>query len=230
MIDLNAFSSASMTGPPYRWAWVRDFVEAEQMRELCRTFPTEGFVLREGGAANPYRSIGRRLVHLGSSEVVPDPDLAPCWRDLAEQLLTDEYRRAVSELTGLDLTDAGLQVSIYRNDPSCALPPHTDDEPKILTQTLYFNADWDETWGGELLMLGSDDMDDVVGSIPPKPANSVVHVRSSASWHAVPALKNDGGQAQERRSMTIAFYDQPETWADIYGDSPLGSVLTRSPM
>ena len=82
MLDLTAFATAHMCAPPYRWAWLHDPVEPAAMRQLCATFPSSGFILREGSGANPYRSAGRRLVHLSSNAMVAAPDLDDSWRDL----------------------------------------------------------------------------------------------------------------------------------------------------
>lgn len=227
MLDLTVFAAARMCPPPYRWAWLHDPVETAAMRRLCATFPSSGFILREGSGSNPYRSAGRRLVHLGSDRMVDAPDLDDSWRDLVNDLLSPAYRQSIAALTELDLSEAGLQITIYQNDSTCWLPPHTDDAPKLVTQTLYFNDRWSPDIGGHLLMLRSDDINDVAERIPPTPSNSVIHMRSSASWHAVLSAKGKTGEVQCRRSMTIAFYDRPEMWASIYGGSPLGSMYPK---
>jgi Rps23 Pro-64 3,4-dihydroxylase Tpa1-like proline 4-hydroxylase len=157
--------------------------------------------------------------------MVDAPDLDDSWQGLVNDLLSPEYRQSIATLTGLDLSAAGLQITIYQNDPTCWLPPHTDDAPKLVTQTLYFNDHWSPDIGGHLLMLRSNDINDVAARIPPTPSNSVVHMRSPASWHAVLPAKEEGGVMKCRQSMTIAFYDRPEMWANIYGGSPLGSVF-----
>lgn len=222
MLNLSALASVQMAPMPWSWGIVRDFIEDDSMDELIATFPTEGFVVRTGGEGNPYRSAGRRLVHLGKDSPVETPDLAPIWSELALELLSDAYRDAIGDLIGHDLSDHGLQVSIYRNGSQEWLPPHTDNLPKVVTQTIYFHDDWNEDWGGELLLLGSDDINDVQARVMPTRSNSVVHVRTDEAWHAVPPLR----VKTERLSMTIVFYDRAEMWQQVYGDSPLGSVLT----
>lgn len=225
VLNFTAFAAARMCPPPYRWAWLHDPVEPSAMQELCATFPSAEFILREGGESNPYRSAGRRLVHLGSNTMVDDLELDGVWRELVSDLLGPEYRQTIAALTGLDLDTAGLQITIYQNDPICWLPPHTDDAPKLVTQTLYFNELWSPDADGYLLMLRSEDINDVAERIPPTPGNSIVHIRSSDSWHAVLPMSGDANEIQYRRSMTISFYDTPEMWVSIYGNSPLGSIF-----
>lgn len=224
MLNLDALSSVSLTPAPWRWAEVGQFIEADAMVRLIETFPTDGFITRVGGADNPFRSSGRRLVHLGAEQPVDDADLDEVWGDLCQELLASDYRRAVGELVQLDLEQHGLQVSIYRNGPEEWLPAHIDNWPKVLTQTIYFHDEWGADWGGELLILRSADMSDVVATIPPTIDRSVVHLRTEEAWHAVPPLRN-GGLDHDRLSMTVVFYDEPEHWRDVYGHSPLGSVL-----
>ena len=224
MLNLDALSEATLTPAPWRWAEVSQFIEQDSMKRLIETFPTDGFVTRIGGPGNPFRSSGRRLVHLGADRPVDNADLDAVWMDLCQELLSSGYRRAVGGLVGLDLQEHGLQVSIYRNGPNDWLPAHIDNWPKVLTQTVYFHQDWGDDWGGELLILRSADMDDVVAAIPPTVDASVVHLRTQEAWHAVPPLRN-GGLERDRLSMTVVFYDEPEHWREVYGDSPLGSVL-----
>jgi hypothetical protein len=230
MLNLEKFAGAEMNRAPWRWAWVKDPIPADLMRELCETFPTEGFAPRTGTESYRYRNNGRRLVHLGVEEIIEPESLPARWRELCEFLLSATYRDTIAQLTGLDLSDAGIQVSLYRNDETCWLPPHTDDEPKLVTQTMYFNDPWESAWGGELLILGSKDIDDVVATVPPTTRDSVVHLRGDDAWHAVRPLDDSAVVAHsiERRSLIVAFYDRPETWEGIYRGSPLGSVYDEA--
>lgn len=109
------------------------------MERLIETFPTEGFVTRVGRADNPFRSSGRRLLHLGAHPPIDDADLDEVWLELCEELLGSDYRRAVGELVELDLGQHGLQVSIYRNGSEEWLPAHIDNwlrcRPRPCTST-----------------------------------------------------------------------------------------------
>ncbi len=197
------------------------------MRHLAETFPEGGFVLREGGLAHPYRSIGRRLVHLGSNDVIAPETLDPAWVDLCRILLSDDYRQAMSTLIGRPLDDAGLQITVYRNGPGCRIPPHTDDFPLVVGQVFYFNQVWDPAWGGDLLILASPNAEDVVARISPTNTNSSILVRSDDSWHAVLPVADDVAAHEERTtrlSMTVRYYDHPETWRELYRASPMGSA------
>lgn len=226
MIDYGRYQLAKLNPDPWPWLCFTDLLPSKTMHTLCESFPVDGFVLRNGGPTDPYRTLGRRLVHLGVKTIADQSDLDPMWISFCESLMCDDYHTALSNLTGIDLAQAGMQVSIYRNDPSCWLPAHTDDPPKLVTQTFYFNEGWAPRFGGELLLLGSQNEEDVVERIAPDARHSAILVRTENAWHAV--LPRDRSAVvdstwYERRSMVVQFFDHPEIWQNKYKGNPLGS-------
>ncbi|WP_432421292.1 2OG-Fe(II) oxygenase [Mesorhizobium huakuii] len=85
----------------------------------------------------------------------------------------------------------------------CWIGPHLDRPDKRLTQIVYLQHPQDRLVGGDLLILGSDKMDDVVRSVPPRPNMSVVLLPSSQSWHAVSMLESASNAP--RRCVLVHF-------------------------
>ena len=130
--------------------------------------------------------------------------LSPSWRRLAEDLLSANYRDAMSRLTGMDLRELPLEINVFHYGRSAWLGPHVDLKDKLVTHVLYFNDTWDERDGGCLTILRSSNMNDAEKVILPVVGNSAVLVRSENSWHAVSRVRDDCRVS--RRSMAITFY------------------------
>jgi Rps23 Pro-64 3,4-dihydroxylase Tpa1-like proline 4-hydroxylase len=141
---------------------------------------------------------------MGATEITHPADLSDAWRALALDLLSAEYRAAMTTLTGRDLSTAPMEVNVFHYGPGGSLGPHRDLPEKLVTHVLFFNRSWNPADGGCLNVLGSADQGDLVTAIPPLMGHSAVIVRSEDSWHAVSRVVND--PPQSRRSVTVTFY------------------------
>jgi Rps23 Pro-64 3,4-dihydroxylase Tpa1-like proline 4-hydroxylase len=95
-----------------------------------------------------------------------------------------------------------IEVNAYHYDPGDRLGPHVDLDAKLVTHILYFNEPWNDQWGGELAVLGSEDPSDVHALVAPRLGASALVVRSERSWHAVRPVTGE----VRRRSVTVTFY------------------------
>jgi hypothetical protein len=74
------------------------------------------------------------------SDAVEHPDaLSDAWRALAADLLSPEYRAAMTALTGRDLTQAPMEVNVFHYGPGGSLSAHLDLPEKLVTHVMYFN-------------------------------------------------------------------------------------------
>lgn len=110
----------------------------------------------------------------------------------------------MSQLTGLDLTAAPLEVNVFHFGAGAWMGPHVDLNDKIVTHVLYFNRAWEPAAGGCLRILCSADENDVAAEVSPVVGNSAVIVRSDKSWHAVSRIARD--RPVSRRSVNVTFY------------------------
>lgn len=205
MIELTRITPAALAVEPYRWAFVDRLFSPADAAALAASFPRDHFKTVKGyDGEKGYEYEARALIGMNAAEPSRAEFLSPAWRRLAEDLLSPEYRRAMSRLTGMNLAELWLEANVFHYGQSAWLGPHVDLEDKIVTHVFYFNEAWAEADGGCLTILRAGDMNEAAAVIPPLVGNSGVLVRSPNSWHAVSRVRDDCRTS--RRSMTVTFY------------------------
>ncbi|HEY7547108.1 MAG TPA: 2OG-Fe(II) oxygenase [Blastocatellia bacterium] len=205
MINFERIARGALETYPYRWAAIDDLFSPEDAMALATTFPCDHFKVVAGyGGEKDYEYEARALIGMGANTISYSKELSQSWRALARDLLSPNYRAAVSQLTGQDLTDALLEVNVFHYGPGASLGPHPDLADKIVTHVLYFNQAWNKEDGGCLTILRSSDAMNIVAEIAPLVGCSAVLVRSENSWHAVSRVVNE--RCPSRRSLTATFY------------------------
>jgi SM-20-related protein len=190
---------------PYSWAAVNCLFDPDDASELSATYPCDHFKLVSSlDGEKEYEYEARSLIAMGAGSVTYPEELSKVWHRLASDLLSSEYRAAMSALTGRDLSQAPLEVNVFHYGPGDSLGAHKDLAEKIVTHVLYFNESWDGANGGCLRILRSKDVTDVAAEIPPLIGYSSVLVRSDKSWHAVSRVARNSPSS--RRSVTVTFY------------------------
>lgn len=188
-LQRNWIGDAVLHEEPFFWVDLPRLFDRGSALTLAHTFPDAGFQLAGSGSSG-YRFRYRPLVsksHISKSAY----DLAPLWQALARLLVTTEYVDSIAQLVGLqDVGGLRVDAGFCIYDSKCSLRPHTDRSHRILTQTIYFNTDWSPSWGGELRILCSNSLDDVVAEVFPQLNRSVVFRRSATSWHAVMPVRS----------------------------------------
>jgi Polysaccharide pyruvyl transferase/2OG-Fe(II) oxygenase superfamily len=205
IINLKAVRNHRLEVVPYRWAVIDNLFDPDGARELADSYPCDHFKLvagNDGEKAFEYEV--RSLIGMGADTVAYPDDLSAAWRALAADLLSPDYRTAMSVLTGYDLSESPLEVNVFHYGPGCSLGAHKDLPDKIVTHVLYFNRTWNRSDGGCLCILGSKNLTDLVTEVLPVIGNSAVIVRSEESWHAVSRVVD--GSVLSRRSVTVTFY------------------------
>ena len=205
MIDLTRLTPQALSSEPYRWAFVDRLFSAVDCEALVKTFPHDHFKTVEGyDGEKGYQYEARSLIGMGNDAPTRGQFLSPVWQRLAEDLLSPAYREAVSNLTGVDLTDLPIEANVFHYGRSAWLGPHVDLADKVVTHVFYFNEVWDENDGGCLTILRDGDMSQIVKVISPLVGNSVVLVRSDNSWHSVSRVREKCRTS--RRSLALTFY------------------------
>ncbi|HMG32696.1 MAG TPA: 2OG-Fe(II) oxygenase [Blastocatellia bacterium] len=205
MIDFERIEKHKLHSVPYAWAHIDSLFTPEDAGDLASTFPQDQFKTVIGNdGEKEYEYEARELIAMRSDRISHADELSPAWQQLARDLLSSNYRRAMSSLTGCDLTSVDLEVNAFHYGPNARLGAHADLKDKIVTHVLYFNDSWNLKDGGCLSILRSMNPADVVTQILPVVGNSAVLVRSDNSWHSVSRVVS---RCQvSRRSLTATFY------------------------
>jgi hypothetical protein len=205
MIDLTRLTPQVLSTEPYRWAFVDRLFSPSDSTALVEEFPRDHFKTVTGyDGEKGYQYEARSLIAMGAASPSHAQLLSRAWRQLAEDLLSVEYREAMSRLTGIDLTPAPIEANVFHYGRKAWLGPHVDLIDKVVTHIFYFNETWDDQDGGCLTILRDNDASQPVQVIPPLVGNSAVVVRSDNSWHAVSRVRDKSRVS--RRSLTVTFY------------------------
>ena len=205
MLDLTQIARCTLETRPYAWAAIGNLFAPRDAEALAATYPHDHFKTvtgHDGQKAYDYECRG--LIGMGADRVTHPEELSPAWLELANDLLSRDYRVAMSLLIGRDLTAAPLEVNVFHFGPRGHLGAHPDLPDKVVTHVLYFNRTWRQEDGGCLSILGSADESDVAAVVTPLVGNSSVLVRSDNSWHAVSPVVESCHLS--RRSVTVTFY------------------------
>lgn len=223
MLDVPRIEGQLLETEPYGWAFVDRLFAPADAAALTATFPRDSFKKVAGyDGEKGYEYLSRSLVHMGAEAPSHPEGLGPSWRQLAADLLSPAYRRALTRLTGRDLQAMAMEINAVRYGPGAWLGPHLDLREKVVTHILYFNETWRREDGGCLRILRSADPADVAMEVLPVVGNSAVVVRAENSWHTVSRVAE--GCRRSRRSLNVIFH-LPGSVSTMWppgDDSPLG--------
>ncbi|MDQ2935460.1 MAG: 2OG-Fe(II) oxygenase [Chloroflexota bacterium] len=223
MIDFDALAGTPLQQIPYEWALVEDAFDRERAPALIDTFPTRDFWQIAGhDGEKSYTYDARPLVICGADRPVNLSPFADPWQEVVDDLLSPNYREALSTAIGRPLDDALMEANVWRWPNEAHLGPHLDMEQKIVTQVFYLNAGWNPWWGGCLRILKSKDEHDLASEIPPRLGNASILVRSDRSWHTVSPVS---AAPVPRRSLIVTWF-QPGSRSPTWYEDADGAVRT----
>ncbi|MFE6049873.1 2OG-Fe(II) oxygenase [Kitasatospora sp. NPDC056446] len=208
VIDIPALAGAELLRDPYEHAVLtRSFTDDASARALREEFTAAGFTRHERRAdtegGKKYLMHNRTLVADGTPDPQGVAELSDTWQRLVGDVLSEEYRAALSALTGTGLDDCAVEARMTRYARACWIEPHTDRPDKAVTHLFYFNRAWRAEWNGDLHVLRGPRLADCARRVPPLLGTSVVLVRSDHSWHGVPPVAEDC--PEDRLALLVHF-------------------------
>lgn len=193
-INLAALQSAEVRTAPWRWAQYEGaFLEPE---ELINVYPAAGmaytpqrrYATESGEVPQAQWSSQdpmRTLVDIGAGAPVESCDLDKRWMEVAADLLSEEYREVLSDITEIDLRTLKMRATFHTFNEMYSCRPHLDDEWERVVHLLYLDGTDSVDDGGLFQVLTSSDPKDLVAEVAPRPNQGIVQVRSENSWHCV---------------------------------------------
>ncbi|MBO6633909.1 2OG-Fe(II) oxygenase [Parvibaculum sp.] len=162
LIDIDTLRATPLKTEPYEYLVVPAFVTGKALDSVIADFPN----IQSTGSIPP-------------SEL----DIYGSFGQLLDEMNGPEFREAIEEKFGVDLTDRPTMFTVRgycaRNNGKI----HTDTESKIITVLLYLNQDW-EAGGGRLRILRSGtDLEDAAEEVSPNGGTLLIFKRSDKSWH-----------------------------------------------
>lgn len=194
--EMDALAAARFTTDPWPHLYLADALPSDHARDLARTFPADRLApSARSGSDKDYRLWTADLTDAGA---LPGP-----WGDFLGILGGDAHRDMLARLSGVDLSETRVSLSIWEYRGGDFLAPHVDKEDKVLTQIVYVGESWSEGDGGRLLIQRTPDPDDVVSRLSPSLGATAVLVRSDDSWHSVEMPRLG---AMPRRSLNVTYW------------------------
>jgi hypothetical protein len=213
ILNIEAIHNASMVDDPYPYApYVNTFSEVDS---LLNAFPDNGFEYHAqrrllenlGRKDSPewyqHNVCTRALLTLGETTPHEPAGLADVWLALAEDIVSAEYREALTELTGFDVRPYPSQTHFWSFEGGASFKPHVDKSHKMVTHLMYLTENWEPSIGGSFQVLGSGDSGDVVAEFPPYANHSLVLRRTDNAWHSVTGIPRD---SRPRRLVQTWFW------------------------
>lgn len=161
-LDLDAFGAMPLEREPFEYLILPGFVKAEAREAINRDYP-------------PVPDLG--------SFPLERVRYGPAFKDLVDDLESNEFRAAFERKFGLDLAGRPTTITVRGRCGTRDGFIHTDSASKIVTVLLYMNNSW-EAQGGRLRLLRSgSDIEDVVAEVPPLEGTLVAFRRGNNSWH-----------------------------------------------
>jgi hypothetical protein len=162
MPGIDALKAAPLNAEPFAHAVVPGFLTPETVAGAIADFPK----LDMAGLFLP-------------DELTYGPRFA----ELLKLVQGDEFRKAVGDKLGVDLTGLCTLTTVR----GCAQGKdgriHADSKFKVATILLYLNEPW-ESQGGRLRVLRSgDNLDDYAGEVPPEGGTLFCFKVGPNSWH-----------------------------------------------
>jgi SM-20-related protein len=161
-LDLAAFRNALLIREPFEYLIVPGFVR----EEAC------------SGVNADYPQIGER-----GSFPVAQLTYGPRFKQLLEDLESDEFREAFEEKFQLDLAGRPTTITVRGQCSRKDGKIHTDSLSKIITVLIYMNPRWEPAGGRLRLLRSGNDLDNMIAEVPPVEGTLLAFRRADNSWH-----------------------------------------------
>ncbi len=163
IIDVEAVRKAPLSREPYDYFLGQGILKQDAVDDLRRDFP-------------PIEKPG----YLTVDEV----QLKGRFKQLVDELESDEFSRELSQKFGRDLVSCPRLTTIMKRSQPKYGAIHTDGPSKVMTMLVYMNDDWGSDDGGRLRVLyDGEHFEPFKVEVPPVMGTVFGFLRSDNSWH-----------------------------------------------
>ncbi|WP_062980527.1 2OG-Fe(II) oxygenase [Nocardia anaemiae] len=180
---------------PFEFHLVENALSQRDVNSLESTAPKDGFKRIEVHDPNHEKQYTMNLRYLfrDDNPYGTVDDLSPSWRQLLDELRSEEFINWLEEGTSLKLRDLSTDIGIYTHDDNDYISVHKDKPNKALTAILYLNSSWPSDGGGHYeVRVSPDPRIDPVRRIAPEGGRLLVFPPTDQSWHSVSPISTGG--------------------------------------
>ena len=161
-IDVDALRNAILAREPFPYLMVPNFVRPGALDAINADFPD---------------------VPLPGSFPLPTLTYGPAFRAFMDAIRGPEFKRAVSEKLGVDLTTRPSMVTVRGQSAAKDGQIHTDSRTKLITVLIYMNGKWESPTGRLRLLRSPDNLNDIIAEVPPNEGTLLIFKNEPNAWH-----------------------------------------------
>jgi len=161
-IDVDALRNATLAREPFPYLMVPNFVRPGALDAINADFPD---------------------VPLPGSFPLPTLTYGPAFQAFMDAIRGPEFKRAVSEKLGVDLTTRPSMVTVRGQSAAKDGQIHTDSRTKLITVLIYMNGKWESPTGRLRLLRSPDNLNDIIAEVPPNEGTLLIFKNEPNAWH-----------------------------------------------
>lgn len=161
-IDVDALRNATLAREPFPFLMVPNFVRPGALDAINADFPD---------------------VPLPGSFPLPTLTYGPAFQAFMDAIRGPEFKRAVSEKLGVDLTTRPSMVTVRGQSAAKDGQIHTDSRTKLITVLIYMNGKWESPTGRLRLLRSPDNLNDIIAEVPPNEGTLLIFKNEPNAWH-----------------------------------------------
>lgn len=189
LLNLAAFDNTPLQHDPFDFLIAEGVMSDETLEEVNRDYPA---------------------IDLPANFKPEDLEYGPSFKQLLEEVDSEEFQAAVENKFGVDLKNNTKTITVRKYSEMSDGNIHTDHPSKVMTVLIYFTREWTQE-GGKLRMLRSKtDIEDYAAEATPVGGTLLAFRRSNRSYHGYKRFKGERRMLQVNwvKSSRLAWYAQ----------------------
>ena len=163
MLRLDALRETPLEHDPFEYVIVKEFIDRQKLRDVLADYPNV-----PGPGSHPPAGL----------------KIAGHFRDLIDEILDTDFRKAVEEKFDIDLAERPTMYTVRGFCRARDGKIHTDSKTKIITVLLYMNdASWESSTGRLRLLRNDTDLENYAAEVEPAGGTLLIFKRADNSWH-----------------------------------------------